>query len=200
MSAAQNRARLFLTLPAERASAEALACCEAFCAVADVASLLLPREMEENLARDFVELCHRLDVAVLTAQSADFCRRIGGDGVHLTTRDPADVARARRLLGDDGIVGACCPALRHEAMELGEAGADYLGIDQRVQAKGENLLQWWAEMFTVPVVAMHPLAPQDMAEVAALGADFLVPRDHLWTSVTTARKEAEACMQSLSLA
>ena len=77
-------------------------------------------------------------------------------------------------------------------MELGEAGADWLGVDQRVEAGGENLLAWAAEMFTLPVAAMHPAAPQDVTRLQALGADFIVPVPEVWESAQRAAELAAA--------
>ena len=191
--------RLFVVLPAEACTARAPECLKAFCAHADVASLLLPGQAEvpEELLRELTEQAQALGVAVLVHDDVARCRRLKADGVHVTARDARRIAALRRELGPDMIIGACCPAQRHLAMELGEAGADYLGIDQRVQARGENLLAWWAQMFTVPVVAMQPAAPRQVADVARLGADFLVPVPEMWQDAAQADMLARAYDENL---
>ena len=54
-------------------------------------------------------------------------QRHGLDGVHLT--DGAKAVRyARKELGNDAIVGAFCGASRHDGMNAGEMGADYVAF------------------------------------------------------------------------
>ncbi len=183
---------LFVVLPAESARRDVADCIQAFLCGVHVAALLLPPLSETGSVERMEEICalaQHAGTAVLTHDVAD-CRALQADGVHLRTRDGREVARLRRQLGMDAIVGACCPGRRHLAMEMGEAGADYLGIDQRLEAGGENLLAWWAEMFTVPVVAMHPVAPQEAPRVVRLGADFLVPSPEIWHSAEDAERLA----------
>ena len=183
---------LFLVLPEECARRDVMGCVQAFLSGVRVAALLLPPLSETDSVERMEEICalaQHVGTAVLTHDVAD-CRALQADGVHLRTRDAREVARLRRHLGTDAIIGACCPGRRHPAMEMGEAGADYLGIDQRLEAGGENLLAWWAEMFTVPVVAMHPVAPQEAPRVVRLGADFLVPSPEIWRSSEDAERLA----------
>lgn len=183
---------LFLILPAGEISTETLDAAQAFLMNVRVASLLLPPISEEapkSLLEELCALAQRLDTAVLTL-SAEDCRELRADGVHLETDDVRKLAALRRRLGDGMILGACCPTHRHLAMEMGEAGADYIGIDQRLEAGGENLLAWWAEMFTVPVVAMHPVRPDEAERLARLGADFIVPSMETWQDADQAERLA----------
>ncbi len=185
--------RLFLELPAAAMHDSAGACLDAFCRHADVASLLLPAEEgEERLLRALTEQAQALGVAVLVRDDARLLRRLRADGLHVVGDDAGRISRLRQELGEDVIIGACCPARRHAAMELGEAGADYLGIDQRVEARGENLLAWWAQMFTVPVVAMNPAAARELEHLARAGADFAVPVADMWLGEEQAARLGES--------
>ena len=183
---------LFAILPEEIDGARAGDCLLAFAEVAPVASLLMPRSLAGTQAgEEPAALARQLGLALLVADDARMARAVQADGVHLGGAAPGMVRKLRRAVGDDLVIGACCPTLRHEAMELGEAGADYLMIDQRLEAAGENLLAWWAEMFTVPVVAAQPVEPEAARAVLALGADFLVPSMEMWRDAAMARKLGE---------
>lgn len=98
----------------------------------------------------------------------------GFDGVHLL--DPAGYAAARAAVGRTGIVGVGITSSRHAAMELGEAGVDYLSIADR------DLLAWWAELMEVPCVGIGVRDAEEAAEMVRLGADFLCPDPNLWQS------------------
>ena len=179
---------LFAILPAELEVARAGECLLAFAETAPVASLLLPQTVAPTeTGEEMAALARELGLAVLVENDVQLARVVQADGVHLNEAIPALVRGLRKSAREEFVIGACCPTRRHEAMELGEAGADYLMIDQRLEAGGENLLAWWAEMFSVPVVAGRPVAPEEVVAVLALGADFLVPADEIWANAEKAR-------------
>ena len=197
----EGSVRLFLVVPPDLQPQRAEACLQAACMAGDVAAVLVPAEEQEDspdaaLARTIVETAQPLGAAVLVENSVSLARTLSADGVHITT-GPREVAHARRLLGEEGIVGALCEKGRHEAMLLGEAGIDYLAVDQRREAAGENLLSWWAEMFVIPVVAFAPAAPDQVADLVRLGADFIRPQEDMWRSPEAARDCISALMQAI---
>ena len=85
--------------------------------------------------------------------------RLGLDGVHLTDGQRS-VRETRKTLGADAIVGAFCGTSRHNGMEAGEAGADYvtfgpvgassLGTGDQAET---DLFSWWSDMIELPIVA-----------------------------------------------
>jgi len=190
----EPQTRLFLTLPADLEEAHAMACLEAMCGTADVACLLL--EGADGGQAGLVRRAQGLGIAVLTRDDPALARTLGADGVHVTTG--ARTARQiRQALGEEMIIGGECRGKRHEAMDLGEAGVDYLALDQRFEAGGEPLLEWWAELFVIPVVAFHPVKPSGMAGLARRGADFVRPEENIWTDVARAGAVGAACMRAL---
>ena len=96
-----------------------------------VACLRLPGAGDEtelgriaDIARD---IAHARDVAVVIEDHVALALRHGLDGVHLTG-GARPVRHARKELGADAIVGAFCGGSRHEGMNAGEAGADYVSF------------------------------------------------------------------------
>ena len=73
---------------------------------------------------------HRLtlenDVPLIINDRVDLALAVGAEGVHLGQGD-FDYAAARRVLGDDAIIGITVSNAR-EAVTAARAGADYLGI------------------------------------------------------------------------
>lgn len=137
-------------------------------------------------ARPLVEMAHRRGIAALLANDTETARAVGADGVHIAWRPEIEDAcrAARAALGRDAIVGADAGASRHDAMTLGDAGADYvafarlsdsLGPDAARAAQRE-LVAWWSELFVVPVVAFDPETPADVGELVRSGADFVAVR------------------------
>lgn len=156
-----------------------------------VACLRLPGAGDEtelgrmaDIARD---IAHARDVAVVIEDHVALALRHGLDGVHLTG-GARPVRHARKELGADAIVGAFCGGSRHEGMNAGEAGADYVSFGpcgSTALGLGEpadlEIFQWWSEMIEVPVVAEGAL---DAALVRRLWtiADFIAIGPEIWSA------------------
>lgn len=131
------------------------------------------------------EVAHRYDVALVIDTHVVLAQRLGLDGVHLTD-GARSVRMARKELGADAIVGAFCGHLRHDGMNAGEAGADYvsfgpvgettLGDGSRAE---EDLFQWWSEMIEIPVVAEGGLNA-DIVRTLSPITDFFGIGEEIW--------------------
>lgn len=96
------------------------------------ATLLQLREKEKN-TREYIELAKkvhaiakRYNVPLIIDDRVDVALAIDAEGVHVGANDMA-VATARKLMGDDKIVGATAKTVPW-AKEAYEQGADYLGV------------------------------------------------------------------------
>jgi thiamine-phosphate pyrophosphorylase len=131
------------------------------------------------------ELAHARDVPVVIEAHLGLVSRLGLDGVHLPD-GARSVRAARKELGADAIVGAYCRTSRHEGMNAGEAGADYVSFGPvGTSALGDGsqapreLFEWWSEMIEIPVVAEGALTPELVAELAPV-VDFLAIGEEIW--------------------
>lgn len=83
------------------------------------------REVIE-LAKKLKGLCHSYNVPLLVDDRVDIALAAELDGVHLGAED-MDVADARRILGDDKIIGSTAKSVEWAIAEE-KKGADYLGV------------------------------------------------------------------------
>lgn len=95
-------------------------------------TLLQLREKEKN-TREYIALAEkvhaiakRYDVPLIIDDRVDVALAIDAEGVHVGAED-MPVALARRLMGEDRIVGATAKTVPR-AQEAYEQGADYLGV------------------------------------------------------------------------
>jgi len=118
------------------------------------------------------------NVALVVEASAQVASRGGADGVHLT--QGADViADARSSLKQERIIGVGGLRSRHDAMDMGEAGVDYVmfgeprpdGSLPPLPAVIERA-SWWAEIFETPCIAYCPDADSVPALIET-GAEFV---------------------------
>jgi thiamine-phosphate pyrophosphorylase len=169
--------------------------------------LTAPRDgkIDTAVARPIVETAQQKQVAVLIADDVSAARATGADGVHLSSRPEIEDAyeAARSALGPDAIVGADAGESRHDAMTLGEAGADYVAFGRMADADDPDaaretqreLVEWWADVFVVPVVAFDVETAADARDLVRCGADFIAVRlpdraeadkDQAWASALVA--------------
>ena len=150
--------------------------------------LTLATRDEDRIARaaDAVrEVAHAHDVALVIDSHVGLVERLGLDGVHLTD-GARSVRKVRKDLGPDAIVGAFCGASKHDGMNAGEAGADYIAFGPAGQtALGDgtvaeyDLFEWWSQMIELPVVAEGALDEETVARLAPV-TDFFAIGEEIW--------------------
>lgn len=105
------------------------------------------------------------------------------DGVHVTGGIDA-LNSALRALKPGFVVGAGDLTTRHAAMSAGERGPDYVFLGRLDQdddlPASPTLVEWWADLFQLPCVALAAGDWDSAAELVAAGADFLALRDLVW--------------------
>jgi thiamine monophosphate synthase len=165
-----HHCRLFVRLPAGSGFEEAL---NRALEDPEVASLLLPEALPIEAARAAVKRIQAADLPALVIDDAERRGTLQADGVHLT--DAARVRAVRSKLGDGLALGTECPLERHTCMVAAEDGADYIAVHVTAEnfQEAEELLAWWHEMMTTPIVALV----DGVVEVERLKvcADFISP-------------------------
>lgn len=200
---------ILVTPPVEDADAMAFRLMQAM-AGGDVAAILLRLAPGDDRSR--IERVKRLagpvqanNVALVVEDTALVAARGGADGVHLTG-GPAAIAEARSSLKSERIIGAGGLRARHDAMDVGEAGVDYVlfgeprpdGSVPPLPAVIERA-GWWAEIFETPCVAYAPDAEaieplvETGAEFVALGAWVFDEGQDIRALVEAANAAMSAC-------
>jgi thiamine-phosphate pyrophosphorylase len=131
------------------------------------------------------EIAHAFDVALVIDTHVVLADRLGLDGVHLTD-GARSVRAARKELGQDAIVGAFCGTSRHDGMNAGEGGADYVSfgpVSGGALGDGSlaerDLFAWWSEMIEVPVVAEGGITAEVARDLAPV-VDFVSVGEEIW--------------------
>jgi len=184
--------RLYLITPPKlepRAFAEEL---KRALGAGDVASLQLRLKdvSDDEIARAtevLIPIAQKHDVAFLLNDRPDLAASLGCDGVHVGQQD-ATYEEARAAVGHDRIVGVTCHNSRELAFAAGEAGADYVAfgsffptMTKDVQYTADiELLEWWAQYMTVPVVAIGGITVENCGPLIEAGADFLAVSSGVW--------------------
>ena len=207
------RARLFLITPRVVDVAALAPRLEAALAAGDVASLLIaPDAVSENdlqaIAETLVPIAQKHDVAALVLGNSRVMGRARADGIHIEAGETA-LKEAIEALQPKSIVGAGNLRARHEAMEAGEAGADYIFFGLLDLEEGDDahrktidLGAWWAELFEPPCVLLSGRSMASIEACARTGADFVAVRTAVWEhpdGPATAIAEANAILDRVAL-
>jgi len=181
--------RLYILTPAVSDPAALSEKLAAAARAADVAAVLLrlPDADERsliNVVKAMAPGVQGAGAALLVEGRPDLVARAGADGAHLAGPDAVKAALPR--LKPNHIAGAGGLRSRHDAMVVGEAGADYVMFGEPDTAGYRpsrdaviDRVAWWAEVFEIPCVA-YAAELDDIDALAAVGADFIAVGDILF--------------------
>jgi len=127
------------------------------------------------------------DVALILNDRPDLAVETGCDGTHVGQKDRS-YKEARERVGTERIVGVTCHDSRHLAMVAADAGADYVAFGAFYPSSTKepptrsqpDLLAWWAELMTVPSVAIGGITVDNCRTLVEAGADFLAVSAGVW--------------------
>ncbi|WP_039019782.1 thiamine phosphate synthase [Halocynthiibacter namhaensis] len=131
------------------------------------------------------ETCHAREVAIVMESHVLLAEKLGFDGVHLSDANKG-LRKLRDTYGPDFILGAHCGTSRHDGLNAGEAGADYISfgpVGETLTGDGSHaeseLFKWWSEVVEVPVVAEGVL-DEDLIRTLSPITDFFGIGDEIW--------------------
>ena len=132
-------------------------------------------------------ICRANSVTLFLNDRPDLAAELGCDGVHLGQTDMS-VAEARRIVGNQSIIGVTCHDSRHLAMDAAEAGADYVAFGAFFPTQTKDtlyhpdleVLSIWQETMLIPCVAIGGITAENAAPLATAGADFLAVCAGVW--------------------
>lgn len=134
----------------------------------------------KRLALNLIAVCHAHNVPLIINDNVELAVETGADGVHLGKDDGA-VAAARKILGDQAIIGASCYNSLELATQAQAEGASYAAFG-RFFPSGSKPLATQASVATlsqaklilhIPIVAIGGILPSNGGQLLAAGADML---------------------------
>lgn len=139
-----------------------------------------------------IPLCREYDIPFILNDRVDLATQLKADGVHLGEEDEGKVkgkvTRARKVIGDDAVIGVSCYDSRDFAIIAADEGADYVSfgaffptkIKQAKAQPSPDILKWWSEWTVVPCVAIGGITAENAKILVDNGADFLAVISYVW--------------------
>jgi thiamine-phosphate pyrophosphorylase len=141
----------------------------------------------KRAAETLLPICHERGVPMLLNDRPDLALLTGCDGVHVGQQD-TPYKEARRILGDEAMIGVTCHNSLHLAMEAAEGGADYVAFGAFYPTETKEILhhaeietlQTWASVSIIPCVAIGGINLENAPSLIDAGADFLAVITAVW--------------------
>lgn len=120
-------------------------------------------------------LCDRYGVPLIINDNVDIAKKSGADGVHIGQND-MDIRTARKILGDDKIIGASARNVML-AQKAEEEGADYIGCGavfgtntkSDAHTISPEILSEITHAVSIPVVAIGGVNRYNVSRLAGTG-------------------------------
>jgi len=140
-------------------------------------------------ASALLALCRSFKVPLVINDHLDLCAQIDADGLHLGATD-CDLSAARRLLGNDKIIGASCYNQIDLALKAKEAGASYVifGVSFNSDSAPDALEVPLSEFIeakqkiSIPIVVIGNLTLDNAAQVIKAGATSIALMNGLFNA------------------
>lgn len=128
-------------------------------------------------AHEVANVCHRHNTTLLIDDHVDVALAVGASGVHLGQMD-MPIEMARRILGEDAIIGITAPTLSMARAAV-SGGADYIGFGpvyptrskaNPTSVKGLTGLLEMANSVDVPIIGIAGITARRCPDVLRAGA------------------------------
>ena len=144
---------------------------------------------EKKKIREFKELCHRNDLAVLLEDNYEFALKNEFDGVHFTKR-PSEIQKVLKLKPKDFLVGVDCSYSKHQGLITAELGVDYISFkvdcnknNYNSNSYSDNLISWWYETIEIPLVVENVKSINEIKDLSVI-CDFISIPPIYWSETS----------------
>lgn len=131
-------------------------------------------------AQALYEFAKANGIACIFRGDAQTAKELDADGVLVAA--PADIAAARKIFGDEGLVGLACGVSADLAAQAHDGGADFVtfGIG-RDKMPAPDALRFWSMLSDKPALVEGPLTNDYVAFYVQNGASFIDAGDYIWS-------------------
>jgi thiamine-phosphate pyrophosphorylase len=124
-------------------------------------------------------LCETHGAALIINDDIELAESVAAHGVHLG-KDDSSIDEARKMLGENAIIGISCYNQLHKALEAEQAGADYVAFGTMFASPtkpaavtaGTDLIREAKKQLSIPVCAIGGIDISNVEDVVNAGADM----------------------------
>lgn len=139
-----------------------------------------PTEQQEQEARALASLCKKYHVTFIINDNVELAINVNADGVHLGQKD-TQLQQARKLLGENKIIGVTCNNQIELAQVAQVQGADYVAFGRFFNSLSKpsapqaelSLLNEAKKLIHIPIVAIGGITEEFVPFLLKEGVDML---------------------------
>ena len=137
-------------------------------------------KQQEREALELASLCRKNNVVFIINDNVELAIKVNADGVHLGQQD-THLQQARKLLGDNKIIGVTCNNKIELAKTAQQQGANYVAFGRffnsltkpSAPAAELSLLSEARKFITIPIVAIGGITQESALSLMNEGVDML---------------------------
>lgn len=137
-------------------------------------------------------------MATIFRGPAETAKALEADGVLL--QDVNDIAAARALFGEKGIVGLACGLSQETSLAAYDAGADFVTFGSAQKMPGADVMKMWTILTDKPAVVEGPVTNDYCAYYVDAGAGFIDAGDYIWSHAKGVMQGAVNMLHAIDLA
>lgn len=138
------------------------------------------KELNELIAGNLLNLCHKFNAKFIINDNVNLAAKIKADGVHIGKDDMA-ITLARKLLGQNAIIGVSCYNDVNLAISAQNQGASYVAFGAMFasQTKPNALyceretIKKAKQILRIPICVIGGINPSNIKEICALKPDYI---------------------------
>lgn len=155
-----------------------------------------------EIGKNLLEITKKYNVPLIINDSPEIAKEVDADGVHLGENDP-DILHARRILGENKIIGVSCYGEIKRGLGAVKKGADYLVFGtpyytptkpDRKPTPFETIIKARSLFRNIPIFAIGGINASNAKEVIKTGVDGIA----VITSVFSSRDPEESSRELAS--
>ncbi len=161
-----------------------------------------PRDEILKLGIALLKVTKKYGIPLIINDSAELAKDIGADGVHLGEYD-SSIGHARRILGEEAIIGVSCYGQLERGLSAEREGADYVAFGtpfftptkpDRAPTSFDILKEAKEKIIRIPVFAIGGITAENARSVLETGVDGIAVITSVFGSADPEKASRELAM------
>ena len=142
-----------------------------------------------KISRKIKKITKKNKVKFLINDKPFIAKKIGANGCHIGQKD-MNFMLARKILGENKIIGMTCHNSKKLALKAKKYGANYVAFGSFFKSSTKKsafkanlaILRWAKKKINMPIVAIGGLNNSNYKKVLSNGADFIACSSYVWNN------------------
>ena len=142
-----------------------------------------------KISRKIKKIAKKNKVKFLINDKPFIAKKIGANGCHIGQKD-MNFMLARKILGENKIIGMTCHNSKKLALKAKKYGANYVAFGSFFKSSTKKtafkanlaILRWAKKKINMPIVAIGGIDSSNYEKILSNGADFVACSSYVWNN------------------